>query len=126
MFLLIEDVGQIVKEAISSDSSNVEFTSLPEKVKSQLNSMLADRSSESNIVEMILETLKEEFKLEEEFDLRIKIKERVTLRNSKSQAGFVKKRYLKFQKAWNTFIGVGLQDGCDEIIIDKMTQESKF
>ena len=88
--------------------------------------MLADRSSESNIVEMILETLKEEFKLEEEFDLRIKIKERVTLRNSKSQAGFVKKRYLKFQKAWNTFIGVGLQDGCDEIIIDKMTQESKF
>jgi len=54
------------------------------------------------------------------------VRERISQRGSRSQTQFIRKKYKKFEEAWNTFQGVGLQVGCDEIIIQRMSEDCRF
>jgi hypothetical protein len=73
----------------------------------------------------IIEVLEEEYKFSH-IDIEGRIKERVSQRGSRSQTHYIEKKYKKFEEAWNTFQGIGLEAGCEDIIVQRMRMSCPF
>lgn len=119
--LIKEGCEEIIKAKVGQITQQAR-----DKIIDKIDDLIDTR--EDFFAQSLIEVVGEEFKLEEE-DLNImqqQFKEKVVKINSEGQSQYVLNKFEEFRSAWNTFRGVGIMDGCDEIVIQPIEVTSCF